>query len=240
MHKTSSFESQEGQRILCVDDDPDILRVVRFTLENEGFEVGTASSGPEALDWVRQHGLPHLAVVDLMMPGMTGLELCNNLNRSSDVPVIFLSAVDDEPTIIQAIDTVAEDYVVKPFRPLELAARVRRVLRRLGDFAFTLEPVTRVDDHLAIDFAHQEAYVDSQRVALTPTETKILHILMRSARRTVRSDFLLRRIWPLEEVYEDTLRVHVHRLRHKIEPEPGRPRYLITQRGAGYSFFEPT
>ncbi|HEX4956185.1 MAG TPA: response regulator transcription factor [Thermoanaerobaculia bacterium] len=228
-----------AQRILCVDDDPDILQVVRLTLENEGFLVATAASGPAALEWIRKNGLPHLAVVDLMMPGMTGLELCQEINRSCDLPFIFLSAVDDEPTVIRAIDTVAEDYVVKPFRPLELAARVRRVLRRLGDFSFTLAPVTTIDANLAIDFAHQEALVQGRRVTLTPIETKILHILMRSARRTVRSDFLLRRVWPLEEVYEDTLRVHVHRLRHKIEPEPGQPRYLITQRGAGYSFFEP-
>lgn len=233
-------DNQGNRRILCIDDDPDILRIVRLTLENEGFEVGTATSGPEALAWIRQNGLPHLAVVDLMMPGMTGLELCQVINRSCDLPFIFLSAVDDEPTVIQAIDSVAEDYVVKPFRPLELAARVRRVLRRLGDFAFTLEPLTKVDDHLAIDFARQEAVVGGQKTALTPTETKILHILMRSARRTVRSDFLLRRIWPLEEVYEDTLRVHVHRLRHKIEPNPASPRYLITQRGTGYSFLEPS
>jgi DNA-binding response OmpR family regulator len=115
-------------------------------------------------------------------------------------------------------------------------ARVQRVLRHIGDFAYTLEPVTRVDDRLAVDFAHQQALVGGQPVPLTPTETKLLYILMRNAGRTVTTGFLLRRLWPLEEVFEDTLRAHIHRLRRKIEPTPAQPRYIVTERGIGYSF----
>jgi len=229
-------EPGTAQRILVVDDDPDILRVVRYTLELEGFEVGAAGSAHEAMEWIRKNGLPHLAVVDIMMPGRNGIELCRDVQRFSDLPVIMLTAVDDESTVVATIDEVAEDYVTKPFRPRELAARVKRLIRRMGDFNYTLAPLTRIDDHLAIDFVNQRAVVGERDVSLTPTETKLLHILIRSGRRTVTIDYLLRRLWPLEEIFEDTLRVHVHRLRQKIEPSPSAPRYLITQRGVGYSF----
>lgn len=224
------------QRILVVDDDPDLCKLVRYTLEGEGLEVATAGSAREAQEAISRHGLPHLAVVDIMMPETDGLALARELLRFCDLPIIMLTAVSEEATVVEAIEQVAEDYVTKPFNPKELAARVKRVLRRVGDFGYTLARVTVVDEHLAVDFAGQQALVDSQPAALTPTETKILHVLMRNAGRTVKVDFLLQRIWPLEEVFEDTLRVHVHRLRQKIEPDPGRPRYLLTQRGLGYRF----
>ncbi len=225
-----------AHRILVVDDDPDIVTTVSVTLELEGFEVMTANSADEAEEQIKRHGLPHLAVVDIMMPGRTGIELCTAVQKYSDLPVIMLTAVDDEDTVVSTITKVAEDYVKKPFHPPELAARVKRVIRRIGDFAFRLEAQTVIDDYLSIDFAEKKAIVDSKPVSLTPTETKLLHILIGNARRTVRTDYLLGRIWPLDEVYEDTLRVHVHRLRQKIEPKSSSPRYLITQRGTGYSF----
>jgi DNA-binding response OmpR family regulator len=115
-------------------------------------------------------------------------------------------------------------------------ARVKRVLRRLGNFAFRLEPETRIDDHLAVDFAGKRAKVNGEYVTLTPTETKLLHILFANTHHTVRTDFLLGRLWPQDEVFEDTLRVHVHRLRQKIEPDASKPRYLVTHRGEGYVF----
>lgn len=223
-------------RVLVVDDDPDLRQMVRYSLEAEGLEVVAAGSADEALDLISRHGLPHLAVVDIMMPGTDGLELSRRILRFCDLPIIMLTAVEEEETVVAAIDQVAEDYVTKPFNPKELAARVRRVLRRMGDFAYALGPETRVDDRLAVDFARQELSIEGQPRSLTPTESKILHVLMRSTGRTVTSDFLLRRVWPLEEVYEDTLRVHIHRLRQKIEPDPAQPRYLITHRGVGYSF----
>jgi DNA-binding response OmpR family regulator len=226
----------EIQHILVVDDDPKIRRLVELKLDHAGFEVCTAASGQEALDIIARHGLPHLAIVDIMMPGMNGFEFCEAVQEFSDLPVVMLTAVDDEDVVIQGIERFAEDYIIKPFSPRELLARVQRVLRRIGDFAYTLEPVTQVDDRLGVDFAHQQAVVDGQSIDLTPTETKILYILMRNAGRTVTTDFLLRRLWPLEEVFEDTLRVHVHRLRQKIEANPSKPRYVVTERGLGYRF----
>ena len=222
--------------VWVVDDDPDILHLLRKSFDAAGFEAATCGSGEAALRWIERNGLPHLAVVDIRMPGIDGLELCRQVHAYCDLPVILLTAVDDEPTVVKALDTVAEDYVLKPFRPAELMARARRVLRRIGSFAFTLAPETPVDGRLAVDFVKQVARIEGQPVPLTPTETKILHILMRSSPRTVDTGYLLRRVWPMEEVFEDTLRVHVHRVRQKIEPDPGRPRYVLTHRGLGYSF----
>lgn len=224
------------QRILVVDDDPIILRLVRDKLEAVGYVVWTAGNGQQALDVIARNGMPHLAIVDVNMPVMDGFEFCRAVQQFSDLPIIILSAVDEEETIIQGIDRYAEDYIVKPFSPRELAVRVQRLLRRIGDFTYAFDPITRVDDYLSVDFARQQAIVNGRPVALTPTETKLLYILVRNAGRVVSVDFLLRRLWPLEEVFEDSLRVHIRRLRQKIEPDPSRPRYILTERGAGYTF----
>ena len=160
------------------------------------------------------------------------------MQQFPDFPVILLTAVDEEETIIRGIQYFAEDYVTKPFSPRELVARVERVLRRIGDFAYALDPLIRIDERLAIDFAHQQVTVENQVNSLTPTETKLLFILMRNAGHTVSTDFLLRRLWPLDEVFEDTLRVHIYRLRQKIEANPTKPMYIVTDRGQGYSFLQ--
>ena len=226
----------KSRRILVVDDDPSILRLVKDKLELVGYSVLTASTGQQALDLIARYGVPHLAIVDIVLPGMDGFEFCRTVQQYADLPVIMLTAVDEEETIIKGIERFAEDYITKPFSPRELAARVERVLRRIGDFAYALDPVTRIDQRLAIDFAHQQAIVDDKTLALTPTETKILYILIRNAGRTVTTDFLLKRLWPRDEVFEDTLRVHIHRLRQKIELDSTQPCYILTERGAGYSF----
>jgi DNA-binding response OmpR family regulator len=147
----------------------------------------------------------------------------------------MLTAVNEEETVVESLEKHAEDYIVKPFSPNELVARVRRVLRRIGDFSYTLEPLTRVDDHLVIDFPGRQAIVDGKPVSLTPTETKLLYILMRNAGQTVTTDFILRRLWPLEPAYEDRLHVHLHRLRRKIEDE-SHSGYIVSERGMGYTF----
>ncbi len=233
---TSGFDA-DTYRILVLDDNFSMLRLVSSALQKSGFRVTTAASAEEGLDQIRRHGLPHLALVDIHMPyGMNGLEFCDAILDFSDLPIIMLTAVDEDETIIQSIEHYAEDYITKPFNPGELVARVRRVLRRIGDFAYTLEAETVVDERLTINFPSQRAYVDDTQVTLTPTETKLLYILMRHAGQTVTTDFILRRLWPLETVYEDRLRVYVHRLRRKIERRPEAPQYILSQRGVGYSF----
>ncbi|WP_420628613.1 response regulator transcription factor [Candidatus Leptofilum sp.] len=226
-------------RILAVDDDPFNLRIVGHALEQSGYRVMTAGSGEEALSVITQYGLPHLAIVDIHMPpGMSGFEFCRSIHQFSDLPVIMLTAVNEESTVVEGLEEHAEDYIIKPFNPGELTARVRRVLQRMGDFAYELQSLTRVDERLVIDFPSRQALVNDKPVSLTPTETKLLYILMRSAGHTVNTDFILRRLWPLEPAYEDRLHVHMHRLRRKIEDkqDKSRPRYISSERGVGYTF----
>ncbi|MCB9419564.1 MAG: response regulator transcription factor [Ardenticatenaceae bacterium] len=227
---------EEPYHILVVDDSPMILRVVTMALEEADFKVTTASSGEEGLDLIQRFGLPHLALVDINMPpGMDGFEFCQKVLEFSDLPIIMLTAINHEETIIQAIDQFAEDYITKPFNSGELVSRVRRVLRRIGDFGYTNDPVIKIDQRLSIDFPNRTAVVDGADVPLTPTEAKLLYILLRSAGRTVTTDFLMRRLWPMERVGEDRLRVNIHRVRKKIEANGGVP-YVISERGIGYTF----
>lgn len=223
-------------RVLIVDDSPLILQMVKDAMEAAHFEVLTAVSGEEALSQIERFGLPHLAIVDINMPGMDGFEFCEAIHGYTDLPIIMLTAVDEEETIVQAIEQYAEDYVTKPFSQAELVARTRRVLRRVGNFAYTLDSTMVVDDRLQVDFATRQAVLDGKSISLTPTESKLLYILMRNAGRTVTSEFILQRLWPLEMAQEERLRVYIHRLRHKIEPEPSKPYYIVSKRGVGYVF----
>ena len=224
------------ERIMAVDDNPYTLRIVEVALSKAGFEVQTANSGQEALNLIQRSGIPHLAIVDLNMPGMDGFQFCKAVHQFSDLPIIMLTAVNEEETVIRGIEEFAEDYIVKPFSPGELVARVRRVLRRIGTFSYTLDPIVQVDERLQVDFPGRKAIVEGEKVSLTPTEAKLLYLLMRSAGRVVTTDFLLRRLWPLEEAYEDRLHVHVHRLRRKVEKNHKKPNYVISERGTGYTF----
>jgi DNA-binding response OmpR family regulator len=226
-------------KILAVDDSEVALHMVAQNLTDSGFQVITAASGEEALALMLKQGLPHLALVDVNMPdGMDGFELCDKMHQFCDVPVIMLTAVDDEEVIIQAIEEYAEDYIKKPVSKGELIARVRRVLRRIGDFAIPLADYTRSNEEFAVNFVKCEAIVRENVVPLTPTETKLLYILMRSAGKLVPSSFIIRRLWPEDthKNHEDRLRVYVHRLRSKIEVEPTEPKYILSRRRKGYLF----
>lgn len=226
----------ETRKILAIDDNTFTLRIVQHTLEQAGYQVVTAVSGKDALNIINRHGIPHLAVVDLHMPVMSGFEFCRQVREFSDLPIIMLTAVNNEETIIEGLEEYAEDYIIKPFNPSELVARVNRVLRRMGDYTYTLDAVTKIDDRLKINFPNREAIIDGQSISLTPTESKLLFILVRNAGRIVTTDFLLNRIWPLQDAQEDRLHVHIHRLRRKIELDPNEPSYIIAERGTGYRF----
>jgi DNA-binding response OmpR family regulator len=148
----------------------------------------------------------------------------------------MLTAVNNEETIIEGLENYAEDYIIKPFNPSELVARVNRVLRRMGDYAYTLDSITKIDERLKINFPNREAIINGKPASLTPTESKLLFILVRNAGRIVTTDFLLNRIWPLQDAQEDRLHVHIHRLRRKIEENPNEPSYIVAERGTGYRF----
>lgn len=226
----------ETRKILAVDDNSFTLRIVQHTLEQAGYQVVTAVSGKDALNIINRHGIPHLAIVDLHMPVMSGFEFCRQVREFSDLPIIMLTAVNNEETIIEGLEEYAEDYIIKPFNPSELVARVNRVLRRMGDYMYTLDATTQIDERLKINFPNREAIIDGQNISLTPTETKLLFILVRNAGRIVTTDFLLNRIWPLQDAQEDRLHVHIHRLRRKIEVDPNEPSYIVAERGTGYRF----
>lgn len=227
--------------ILVVDDNDYTLRIVQYALENAGFAVSTALSGETALSLMVKEGLPHLALVDYHMPpGMSGFEFARTIHQFSDLPVIMLTAVNEENTVIEGLEKHAEDYIIKPFSTAEMVARVQRILSRLGDFAYPLTALTPVDARLTINFMERQAIVYGEPVSLTPTETKLLYILMRQAGQIVKTDYILRRIWPLESAFEDRLHVHMHRLRRKIEDkeDKSQPRYIISERGTGYCFYK--
>lgn len=226
--------------ILVVDDNMYTLRIVQYALDNAGYQCRTVTSGEEAMQTIAEQGLPHLAIVDLHMPpGMSGFEFARTVHQFSDLPIIMLTAVDEEQTIIEGLEEHAEDYIIKPFNPGELVARVQRVLQRLGDFAYPLKAYTRIDERLSIDFPNRQAIIFDTPVSLTPTETKLLYILMRQAGKIVKTEYILRRLWPLEPAFEDRLHVHMHRLRRKIEDNKDKtyPRYITSERGSGYIFY---
>ena len=223
-------------RILIVDDDAMAREILKRILEHAGYEVMTAGSGPEALRKLHE-GIPHLVVVDLMMPEMDGFELCRRIKSHLDVPIVILSAVAAVESKVEGLQMYAEDYVVKPFEKEELVARVQRVLRRYGESAGVEQPEVVIDQDLQINFVQHWARVRGKQVTLTPTESKLLFLLVRNAGRVVTNETLLAKAWAGdEEAYEEGLRVHISRLRSKIEPNPGKPIYIQTKRGVGYRF----
>lgn len=224
----------ELERILCVDDERDVRIVVARTLELAGFAVTSVESSKEALARIRSEGLPDLAIIDLVMPDHDGFWLCRELQTFCDLPVVLLTSVSDEPTTARAIEEVAEDYIVKPFRPSELVARVRRILKRVPPAARSSGLWSEIDSRLQVDFPGRTLRIAGVESEITPTEARILYLLWRNLGRTVETGVLLRRVWPREEVFEDTLRVHVHRLRKKLEVDPEKPALLRTDRGRGY------
>lgn len=223
-------------KILLVEDDQNINKLITDYMNAHGFEVTAVTDGPEALEHVRTRGLPHLALVDLSLPTMHGFEVSNKLKSMADVPIIFVTASSDTETVVQGLKKYAEDFIVKPFELRELEARVQVVLARMPSLDYASEPIIRVDDNLSIDFAHNRIVVNGKAYGLTPTESILLHVLLRNASRVVENRMLIARVWPSEEVYEDTLRVHMHRLRRKLEADSHHPHYIRTERGVGYMF----
>jgi DNA-binding response OmpR family regulator len=229
------------QHILVVDDSQVIRHLVKYILVEAGYDVWTAVSGEEALEIISKKGLPHLAIVDINMPpGMDGFALCDKLHQFSDVPIIMLSAEEGEETVVTGLEYHAEDYIVKPsngpLRAAELKARVKTVLNRMGDFAYTLDPIVIVDERLQVDFPGRCAFIAGEKIKLTPTETKLLYLLMRHGGRTITNEYLLRRVWPNEEAYEERLHTHIYRLRKKIEENHKDPQYVLSDWGKGYIF----
>ncbi len=227
-----------GARVLVVDDEVQIVRVLRGYLERAGFEVLTAYDGREALRIARQER-PDLIVLDLMLPGVDGLDVCRALRKESNVPIIMLTARVEETDRIIGLELGADDYVTKPFSPREVVARVRAVLRRAHpETGAGSEEVITVRD-LRLDVARHVLWVRDQQVDLTPFEFEILRVMMKSPGRVFTRAQLLEATQGFAfEGYERTVDTHIKNLRQKIEKTPRNPEYLLTVHGVGYKIQE--
>jgi len=224
--------------ILIVDDEPKIVALARDYLEHAGFAVLAAGDGAAALQSVRTRR-PDLVVLDLGLPGMDGLDVARAVRRDSDLPIVMLTARDDELDRVLGLELGADDYLTKPFSPRELVARVRAVLRRSSRDAMAPTDVVRAGD-VTLDLPRMRVEVSGHPVELTPTEFQLLETLARRPGRIFTRAQLLDAIHGIAlESYERAIDTHVKNLRRKLEPDPRRPRYVLTVYGVGYRFAEP-
>ena len=223
------------RRVLVVDDDPTVNDVVSRYLRRAGFVVDQAGDGPTALR-AAAADTPDLVVLDLMLPGMSGLEVCRQLRAHSDVPVVMLTALGEEADRVVGFEIGADDYVTKPFSPRELTLRVQSVLRRTARPAPDDAPALLVDGSLRVDPAARVAYRDGSPLALTVREFDLLvHFLRHPGRVFNRAD-LLQQVWGWSVGDHATVTVHVRRLREKVEDDPKRPIRIVTTWGVGYRY----
>jgi two-component system, OmpR family, KDP operon response regulator KdpE len=225
-----------SEHVLVVDDEPQILRALRVILRNAGYDVATAETKSEALDAVSVRP-PDAMVLDLVLPDGSGVDVCAEVRSWSSLPIIVLSAVGDEREKVRALDVGADDYITKPFGTEELLARLRAVLRRAGDERD--EPLVTVGE-VSIDLSDRRVTRAGEEIHLTPIEFDILRELARHSGKLVTQRQLLQAVWgPGYDLETHYLRVHVAHIRAKIEPNPSRPAYLITEPGVGYRLREP-
>jgi two-component system response regulator RegX3 len=222
-------------RLLVVEDEESFSEALSFMLTREGFEVDVAATGPDALARYDRSGAD-LVLLDLMLPGLSGTEVCRALRQRSNVPVIMLTARDSEIDKVVGLEIGADDYVTKPFSSRELVARIRAVLRRRVDSEELLPPTLEAGP-VRMDVDRHTVTVDGQSVALPLKEFELLELLLRNAGRVLTRGQLIDRVWGSDYVGDTkTLDVHVKRLRGRIESDPAEPKHLVTVRGLGYKF----
>lgn len=227
--------SNSGARILVVDDEIEIMRALQRSLTSHGYDVFTASNGETALDEVTAHR-PDLVLLDLGLPGMSGLEVCKRIRAQSNLPIIVLSVKDTERDKVMALDFGADDYVSKPFGIDEVLARVRVALRHTAQVQTGTEPVFTAGP-LRVDFAQRNVQLDGKDAKLTPTEYDLLKALIRNSGKIMTRQMLLTQVWGTGYGTEaHYLHVYVGQLRRKIEPDPAHPRFILTVSGVGYRF----
>jgi two-component system KDP operon response regulator KdpE len=223
--------SEMDQRVLVVDDETSIRRYLRAALSAQGFAVYEAANGQEAINAVIS-AHPDIIILDLGLPDFDGIEVTRRLREWSQTPIIILSVREAEHDKIAALDAGADDYLTKPFGTGELMARMRVVMRRLSSTPD--KPILQVED-LRLDLTRRQVTVDKKQISLTPTEYEILRLLLQNAGKVLTHHQLLRQVWG--SAYESEmhiLRVNISNLRRKIEPDPARPHYLLTEPGVGY------
>lgn len=228
----------ERQRILVVDDEASIRQIVETRLKLAGFEVATAADGVEALQLAAQVQ-PHMVVLDVMMPNMDGKEVCAELRRRMNTPIIMLTAKGDIGDRIQALDGGADDYLVKPFSPRELEARIRAVLRRVQELPTGPSSAPIQLDGLYIDPAKRQVVKAGEKIKLTEMEFSLLELLASHPGKAFPRADILKAVWGYRAGHGSDTRVvdvHVSRLRAKLEPDPAHPELILTARGTGYMF----
>lgn len=224
------------RKILVVDDDVKTVELVKLYLNRDGYKVITAYDGVAALKLARQSH-PDLIVLDLMLPGHDGLEICRTLKNESDVPIIMLTAKTTEDDRLTGLNLGADDYVTKPFSPRELAARVRAVLRRLPEETLQRGAEEIKRGELTLNFVNHEAHFAGKALNLTPIEFKLLGVLAREPGRVFSREQIIKMVFGYDfDGFDRTVDVHILNLRRKLEPDPNRPKYIKTVYGAGYKF----
>ncbi len=219
--------------VLIVEDDNKTASLISLYLKREGYETAVASDGAEGLKLVRQEE-PVIVILDLMLPILDGLEVCRRIREFSDVPILILTARGDEFDRVLGLTIGADDYVVKPFSPRELVARVKAMLRRAGVTTRNRSGRLKVGA-LALDTHKHELTVDGRHILLTPSEFKLIRLLMNAPGRLFSREQLLDALYPLgEQVIDRVIDVHIGKLRQKLEQDPSNPRYILTVRGYGY------
>lgn len=223
--------------ILVVDDDPDIVDIISYSLSKDGHRVIAGRDGQEALDLARKHN-PDLAILDVMLPLLDGFEVCRRLRQESALPVILLTAKGEEADKIWGLDLGADDYVTKPFSHKELRARVRAVARRSASGLQRDQGLLEAGP-IRMDLDQHEAFVGHDRVDLTPREFELLHCLLLNAGKVVTHEHLVTFVWGSNNLEADaeSLKVHIRHLREKIERTPSAPEYILSVRGVGYKLW---
>ncbi|HEC33552.1 MAG TPA: response regulator transcription factor [Chloroflexi bacterium] len=220
-----------GERILVIDDDEGLARLMRLQLERAGYEVRTAGHGVEGIRLVREWE-PHLILLDILMPDMSGWDAYQRLREFTEAPICFTTALGEDRHVFQGLDLGADDYIIKPFSHKELIARVRAALHRArrADEAPPLEI-----GPLRVDASSHRAWLNDRPIHLTPTEFRLLLALARQAGRVVTHEQLLRQVWgPNYQGKRNSLKLYIWYLRRKLEEDPARPRLLVSKRGVGY------
>ncbi|HKX17748.1 MAG TPA: response regulator transcription factor [bacterium] len=231
---TVAVDGQNARRILVVDDEPPIVELVRYNLTHAGFTVEVTYDGHDALEQVRKNP-PDLVILDLMLPGVSGLEVCRHLRDQTAVPVLILTAKVSEHDRILGLEAGADDYVTKPFSPRELVARVRAILRRTDRAGSPDAQGSLTSGRLSLNVVAREVWVDERLIELTQKEFDLLHLLMRHPNQVFTRDLLLERIWGYEYVGSTrTVDMHMSRLREKLGDDPDAPTFIATSRGSGY------
>jgi two-component system, OmpR family, alkaline phosphatase synthesis response regulator PhoP len=226
-------------KILVADDEPDVVEVIGLglNLNSPDWEVLSAEDGPTALDSFRRHK-PDLLILDMHMPGMNGLEVCKQIRyESSDIPIIFLTVRDEEIEKVRGLEAGADDYITKPFSPLELTARIRALLRRTKRSRVSARPQGFVYQDLAIDYTSRSVTLNKENIRLTAIEYNLLYLLASNAGQVLPHGFLLTKVWGPEYRNDfDYLKVHVRHLREKLSDDAQNPRFIFTERSKGYRF----